>query len=110
VSNGHDAVGALGHNAVHAARSAVQGARISADDYCAARGLPGWSEEDAVLSDDVVVEEVSVEEGRAMLDAAARRWLGISGPEFLRQYHEGAFVNDDRYEVVKVAMMAPFGE
>jgi hypothetical protein len=52
--------------------------------------------------------EYSVEEGRAVFDAAARRHLGMSGDEFLRRWDAGEFADDpDRPEVIEVAMMVP---
>ena len=59
---------------------------------------------------DVAVEECTSEEGRALFDAAARRHLGISGDEFLAKWDAGEYDDDpDRPEVLRVAMMMPFG-
>ncbi len=55
------------------------------------------------------VEEVSVAEGRRLFDAAAQRFLRMSGPEFLRRWDAGDFNEDDRNEVTHIAMLIPFG-
>lgn len=53
--------------------------------------------------------ERTLAEGRAMLDAAARRHLRMSGDEFLRKWDAGEFADDpDRPEVLEVAMLIPF--
>ncbi len=52
--------------------------------------------------------EVTREEGRAVLDRQARRYLGMSGEEFARAWDEGRFDRDaDRPEVMRVAMLLP---
>jgi hypothetical protein len=55
------------------------------------------------------VEELSPEDGRRLFDDAARRFVGMSGPEFLRAWDQGAFSGDERNEVYHVAMLIPFG-
>jgi hypothetical protein len=59
--------------------------------------------------DKIDVEEVSEEQGRALFDRIARRFLGMSGVEFLARWDRGDFVGDDRPEVTHVAMLIPFG-
>jgi hypothetical protein len=59
----------------------------------------------------VEVTELSREEGRALLDRAARDLLGISGEEFLRRWDAGGYEADrDRCEpdVTELAMLIPF--
>lgn len=58
--------------------------------------------------DEVELREASEAEGRELFDAAARRFLGMSGEEFLRRRDAGEFVEDDRPEVTLVAMLIPF--
>lgn len=59
---------------------------------------------------DVRAREVSPEEGRAIFDEAARRYLGISGEEFLRRWDAGEYRGEaDRPGVLDVAMLIPFG-
>lgn len=55
----------------------------------------------------VEVEEVTRAEGRAILDRAARRSLGVSGEEFLRRWDAGEYENYDP-DAVEVAMLIPF--
>jgi hypothetical protein len=60
--------------------------------------------------DDVKVREVSAEDGRALLDRAARHYLRMSGDEFAAAWEAGSFDDDpDRPEVMAVAMLLPFG-
>ena len=43
-----------------------------------------------------------------LFDRAARRYLGMSGPDFLRKWRAGAFKNPDADPAVRhVAMLAP---
>ncbi len=56
------------------------------------------------------VREVSAEDGRALLDRAARHYLDMSGDEFAAAWEAGSFDDDpDRPEVMAVAMLLPFG-
>ncbi len=57
--------------------------------------------------------QLSHEEGRALLDRQARRYLGISGDEFVRTWDAGLYGDpDDRTKnspgVMRVAMLLPF--
>jgi hypothetical protein len=56
----------------------------------------------------VEIEELSDEEGRRLFDRAARRYLNMSGEEFLRRWDAGELDEDDRPEVTTVAMLIPF--
>ncbi|MHB2024693.1 MAG: hypothetical protein ACYCO3_15445 [Mycobacteriales bacterium] len=57
----------------------------------------------------VATEEVSPDEGRQVLDDAARRWLGISGEEFLAAWRDGRYAEaEDQPEIAKVALLIPF--
>lgn len=62
----------------------------------------------ATAIDRVEVHEASEEEGRELFDAAARRFLGMTGDEFLALWDRGAFEDDDRSEVTLVALLIPF--
>ena len=54
--------------------------------------------------------EVTREEGRAVLDRQARRYLNMSGDEFARAWDEGRFDQGaDVPEVMRVAMLLPLG-
>ncbi len=60
--------------------------------------------------DDVKVQEVSAEEGPALLDRAARHYLDMSGDEFAVAWEASPFDDDPgRPEVMAVAMLPPFG-
>jgi hypothetical protein len=53
--------------------------------------------------------EVSLEEGRAIFDRAARTMLNMSGDEFVAAYNAGVFDEDpDQPAVVHLLMLAPF--
>ena len=54
-------------------------------------------------------EEVTAEEGRALLDAAARRELGMTGDEFLQAWDAGRFADSDTLALQEVAALVPFG-
>ncbi len=52
--------------------------------------------------------ELSREEGLAVLDRQARRYLGMSGDEFAQAWRSGKFdQQSDRPEVMRVAMLVP---
>jgi hypothetical protein len=56
------------------------------------------------------VEELDRDAGRALLDEAARHYLGVSGDEFMSAWDAGKYDSDpDRPEVMRVAMLLPFG-
>jgi hypothetical protein len=59
------------------------------------------------------VRELSREEGRRLFDRQARRYLGISGEEFLEKWDAGNYGDpDDRTKnppgVMQLAMLLPF--
>ena len=63
-----------------------------------------------VVQDDRI-GELTHEEGLALLDRAARRYLHMSAQDFIRAWETGAFDADpDRPEVVYVAMLLPFAQ
>jgi len=52
---------------------------------------------------------VSAEEGRAIIDERAKRFLRMSGEEFRRRYQAGELdETDDR--VLRVALLLPLGD
>lgn len=55
------------------------------------------------------VEEVSIEEGRQLLDEAARLHLNMSAAEFIEAWDEGRFTEPDTFPVQHVAALLPFG-
>jgi hypothetical protein len=58
---------------------------------------------------DELVHELSTEEGWAMLDRQARRYLNMSAEDFIAAWESGAFDDDpDRPEVMRVALLIPF--
>jgi hypothetical protein len=57
---------------------------------------------------EVEVVEVNREEGRAMLDRAAREVLNISGDEFLSRWDAGEYEDAEDPSVTRVAMLIPF--
>jgi len=52
---------------------------------------------------------LSPEEGQKLLDRQARRYLRMSGPEFMRKWKAKKIGNPDRPEVMRVAFLLPFG-
>lgn len=56
----------------------------------------------------VDVVEATPEEGRALLDRAAREVLNISGEEFLARYDAGEYEGSDDPAITRVAMLIPF--
>ena len=56
------------------------------------------------------IETMTREEGLRLLDRQARKFLGMSGEEFVRQYREGRFDNPHRLEVARVAVLLPLTE
>ena len=57
---------------------------------------------------EVEVVEVTREEGRAMLDQAAREALSIPGDEFLARWDAGGYEDADDQVVTRVVMLIPF--
>jgi hypothetical protein len=56
----------------------------------------------------VDVVEATPEEGRAMLDRAAREALNMSGEEFLARWDAKEFEDNDDPAITRVAMLIPF--
>jgi hypothetical protein len=54
------------------------------------------------------VDWITREEGIAILDRQARKYLGMSGEEFVRRYRAGE-LSHDCSEVTRLSMLIPFG-
>lgn len=54
------------------------------------------------------IDFVDLERGAEIVDQAAKRQLGISGPEFVRRYKAGELDEFDRDEVFAVEILLPF--
>jgi hypothetical protein len=64
----------------------------------------------AATQEDDSLETMSPEDGWRLLDHQARKFLGMSGEEFARQYRAGLIENPHRLEVVRVAILLPLAE
>jgi hypothetical protein len=53
------------------------------------------------------VKYVSRAEACRILDRQARKYLGMSGEEFVRRWRAGEIEEPDRSEVLRVAMLIP---
>jgi len=56
----------------------------------------------------IQVVEATRDEGRALLDRAARELLRISGDEFLEKWDAGDYEGADDPALTRVAMLIPF--
>jgi hypothetical protein len=57
------------------------------------------------------IRELTREEGLALLDREARRYLQMTAEEFIRAWEAGEFDDDpDRPDVMYVAMLLPFAQ
>jgi hypothetical protein len=59
---------------------------------------------------DLGFHHVSATEGKAILDRQARKYLGMSGEEFVRKYRAGEIEDTDRTDVLRVAMLISLAE
>ena len=55
------------------------------------------------------VKFLTAKEGKSLLDQQARRYLQMSGEEFVRRWKAKKIKNPDRPEVMQVAFLIPFG-
>lgn len=55
------------------------------------------------------VEEMSVADGRRMVDLMAKDRLGIGREEFLRRLDGGEYHDSEDENIVRLVMLAPFG-
>jgi hypothetical protein len=53
---------------------------------------------------------VSRRHGKKILDRQARKYLGMSGDEFVRKYRAGEILDPDRTDVRRVAMLIPLAD
>jgi hypothetical protein len=53
-------------------------------------------------------EEVGIDEGRVLLDEAARRNLNMTGDEFIAAWDDRRILNPDSLRVQQVAALLPF--
>ncbi|MCH8280231.1 MAG: hypothetical protein IIC96_06065 [Chloroflexi bacterium] len=57
------------------------------------------------------IKELTLEDGRQLLDKQARRYLKLSGSEFIKKWEAGEFGDDpDRPEVMRLVMLIPFAK
>jgi hypothetical protein len=55
------------------------------------------------------IRELTPEEGRALLDREARRYMGMSADEFIQAWESGKFADHpDQSDVMYVALLLPF--
>lgn len=52
---------------------------------------------------------LSKQEGTRLLDRQARKYLGISGPEFRHQYRDGA-LDPEETNVIRVSLLLPLAK
>jgi hypothetical protein len=55
------------------------------------------------------VQELDPREGRELLDRQARRYLGMSGEEFVRAWDREELDPDHDPSVARISMLIPFG-
>ena len=60
--------------------------------------------------EDDSIETMTREEGLQLLDRQARKFLNMSGEEFVRQHREGKLENPHRSEVARVAVLLPLAD
>jgi hypothetical protein len=53
------------------------------------------------------IVELSEAEGRALFERQARKYMGMSGDEFLRKWDAGEIDDPDRSEVLTVVFLIP---
>jgi len=57
------------------------------------------------------IKELTLEDGRELLDKQARRYLNMSGSEFIEKWEAGEFREDpDRPDVMRLVMLIPFAK
>jgi hypothetical protein len=61
-------------------------------------------------AEDDSIETMTREEGLQLFDRQARKFLGMSGEEFVLKYRAGTIENPHRLEVARVAILLPLTE
>lgn len=56
------------------------------------------------------ITHISRREGAQLLDRQARKYLGMSGEEFARQYRAGKIDDPERSEVIRVSLLLPLAD
>jgi hypothetical protein len=56
------------------------------------------------------IEQISREEGARLVDRQARKFLNMSGKEFVRRYRDGSLENPHSLAVARVAILLPLVE
>ncbi len=56
------------------------------------------------------VKYVTRRRGAQILDRQARKYLGMSGAEFVRRYRAGDFDEADDSTIARIAILIPFAE
>jgi len=63
----------------------------------------------APTKDENVARELTLEEGWDLLDKQARKYLSMSGMDFVKKWQAGEFKEDpDQPEIMHIAMLLPF--
>ena len=63
----------------------------------------------APTTNENVVRELTLKEGWDLLDKQARKYLGMSGKDFVKKWEAGEFGEyPDRPDIMHVAMLLPF--
>lgn len=71
--------------------------------------MPQEDGDDSTGNDDLLTEDFTPEEGKRLFDEAARRYMDLSGEEFLRRWDAGEWKDDpDHYPVMRLVMLLPF--
>jgi hypothetical protein len=70
--------------------------------------LRGWIMAVAVPQQNGEIRELTPEQGRERLDKLARHYLKISADQFLSAWDRGDYRDEDRPDVLRVAMAIPF--
>jgi hypothetical protein len=69
---------------------------------------PSLEEDEPV--DESRITYLTQEEGIALLDQQARKYLGMSGEEFMRKWEAGEIEDPDRTDVLRVAFLIPLAK
>ncbi len=56
------------------------------------------------------ITHISKRDGLQLLDRQARKYLGMSGEDFRRQYRAGTIEDPERSEVIRVSLLLPLAD